>query len=329
MAKQIVADYDAGKAKYCNDPRTVDYTQPKSSGGKVCYDCTSFVSCCYKHAGLNSMYDKSCSGKTLIQEILKGGQMFLCNSANLSLAKPGDVLVRAKSKVTESMMNSFIETEHAMIYLGDSKAAHSSSPKNGIKAVELGSRLTTGTYFFCRPADLIEADKKAEAITSKSGISEQPGSINGKNYVMKIPQAVCTAYTDKGKGSSGLGCVYNSTCASHNMPYGTKIYIPDLAGKVGDGVLTVTDCGGPFFDFDINTNTWNEKTNLDVYVLEWGTGKNATSYTFSINEQVKLGQWDKYKSAWGIYKNMGGKLVNFHKYNSEDSSITTHPNYND
>ena len=35
MAKQIVADYDAGKAKYCQGPRTVDYTKPKSSGGKV------------------------------------------------------------------------------------------------------------------------------------------------------------------------------------------------------------------------------------------------------------------------------------------------------
>ena len=329
MAKQIVADYDAGKAKYSQSPRTVDYTKPQSSGGKVCYDCTSFVSCCYMHAGLKSMYAKSCSGKTLVQEILKGGEMFLCNEANLSKAKPGDVLVRAKSKVTEADMGKFVATEHAMIYIGDGKASHASSPTNGIKTVELGSRLTKGTYFFCRPADLIEADKQAAQQATESQIVEQAGTINNKNYVAKIPQAVCTAYTDKGKGSSGMGCTYNATCASHNMPYGTKIYIPALAGKAGEGIYTVTDCGGPFFDFDINTNTWDEKINADAYVLEWGTGKNATSYSYSIDEQVKLGQWDKYKSAWGIYKNMNGKLMNFTKFNTEDTNIKSHSKFND
>jgi murein DD-endopeptidase MepM/ murein hydrolase activator NlpD/beta-lactamase superfamily II metal-dependent hydrolase/3D (Asp-Asp-Asp) domain-containing protein len=329
MAKQIVADYDAGKAKYCQGPRTVDYTKPQSSGGKVCYDCTSFVSCCYLNAGLNSMYNKSCSGKTMVNEILKGGIMFLCNEANLAQARPGDVLIRAKRTLSEADMNKFVETEHAMIYLGDGKAAHASSPSIGIKIVELGNRLTKGTYFFARPADLIEADRQADQQAANAGLSEQSGSIDGKNYVMKIPQAVCTAYTDKGKGSSGMGCTYNATCASHNMPYGTKIYIPYLAGKAGDGVFTVTDCGGPFFDFDINTNTWNEKVNADAYVLEWGTSKNATSYTYSIDEQVKLGQWDKYKSAWGTYKNMGGKLVNLTKFNSEDANITSHARYND
>ena len=329
MAKQIVADYDAGKAKYCQRPRTVDYTKPQSSGGKVCYDCTSFVSCCYLNAGLNSMYNKSCSGKTMVQEINKGGLMFLCNEANLAQARPGDVLIRAKKTLSEADMNKFVETEHAMIYLGDGKAAHASSPSIGIKIVELGNRLTKGTYFFARPADLIEADKQADQQAANAGLSEQSGSIDGKNYIMKIPQAVCTAYTDKGKGSSGMGCTYNATCASHNMPYGTKIYIPYLNGKAGDGVFTVTDCGGPFFDFDINTNTWSEKVNADAYVLEWGTGKNATSYTYSIDEQVKLGQWNKYKSAWGIYKNMGGKLVNLHKFDATDANIKTHARYND
>ena len=329
MAKQIVADYDAGKAKYCQGPRTVDYTKPQSSGGKVCYDCTSFVSCCYLNAGLNSMYNKSCSGGTMVKEINKGGLMFLCNEANLKDARPGDVLIRAKKTLSQSDMNTFVDTEHAMIYLGDGKAAHASSPSIGIKIVELGNRLTKGTYFFARPADLIEADKQADQQAANAGLSEQSGSIDGKNYIMKIPQAVCTAYTDKGKGSSGMGCTYNATCASHNMPYGTKIYIPYLAGKAGDGVFTVTDCGGPFFDFDINTNTWSEKVNADAYVLEWGTGKNATSYTYAIEEQVKLNQWDKYKSAWGIYKNMGGKLINLHKFDATDSNIKTHARYND
>ena len=112
------------------------------------------------------------------------------------------------------------------------------------------------------------------------------------------------------------------------MPYGTKIYIPALAGQAGDGIFTVQDTGGCFFDFDIYTNTWSGKKNMDAYVLQWGSGKSAASYTWAMNLYNSRGTWNKYIPAWNTYKNMGGKLMTFTKYNSEDSNIKNHPNYN-
>lgn len=83
-----------------------------------------------------------------------------------------------------------------------------------------------------------------------------------------------------------------------------------------------------FFDFDLYTTSWSGKTNYDVYVLEWGTGKNANSYTWALDLYSET-QWNTYKSAWDKYKTMGGKLVNFLKFNSEDANIKTHKRYND
>ena len=329
MAKQIYQQYVDGKAKYCQIPRTVDFTKPKTNGGKICYDCTSTVSCCYLHAGLNSVYDKSCSGGTLVKEILKGGKIWACNEEGLKEAKPGDIVLTATSTISGTNITNFFSTTHAMVYIGDGNIIHAAGTKSGIKYESLGYRLTNGKHVFARPADLIEADKKAESSNNNSGVTETAGNVDGKDYVMRIPGAVVTAYTGSGKGASGLGCVYNSTCASHNMPYGTKIYIPALAGKAGNGIFTVTDTGGCFFDFDIFTNTWAGKTNMDAYVLEWGTGKVAASYKWAINYYLGKNSWTKYIPAWNTYKNMGGKLINFHKYKSEDADIKSHPNYND
>jgi 3D (Asp-Asp-Asp) domain-containing protein len=166
--------------------------------------------------------------------------------------------------------------------------------------------------------------------TNINNVSPTNNIIDGKDYVAKISSAVCTSYNGSGKGSSGLGLEINKTCASHNMPYGTKIYIPELKNKLNtDGILTVTDVGGPYYDFDICTNQSMKKCNMDVYILEWGTGRIAPSYYKSIDQQIDLGQWDRYKAAWNIYKAMNGKLINFTKYNQEDTNIKNHPNYND
>ena len=330
MAAKIVADYDAGKAKYCQSPRTVQYDQPKSSGGKVCYDCTSMVSCCYHHAGLKSMYDKSCSGGSLIAEIVNnGGKMWLLNDAGLQEAKPGDVVLKANSKVSQSDMNSKIATSHAMIYVGDGKISHASSSKSGIKTEDLKSsfRWKDGKHFFVRPRDLIDADAQAAA-TSPGSVDMTKGSIDGKSYVAKISGAVCTSYYGGGgKGASGLGLENGKTCASHNMPYGTKIYIPSLKNKLGgDGIVTVTDTGGPLFDFDLYTNKSVGKTNADAYVLSWGTGKVAPSYTWGLNFYSDS-QWNNLKSAWNKYKSMNGQLMNFLKFNQEDTNIKNHKRY--
>ena len=339
MAKQIYQDCVDGKAWYSQPYRTCEYTKPVTikagnGTGKTGYDCTSFVSCCYMHAGLKSMYAKSCGQGSLVREIQKGGKMIPCNSENMTYILPGDILLTASSTVTQNQCNqlAFITTSHAAIYVGNNQIIHARGKDKGIQANEIDYYLTKGNYFFVRPADLLAADLTAaqqQSSSSGGGVDETAGSINGFDYVAKIPQAVCTAYTGSGAGASGMGCVYNSTCASHNMPYGTKIYIPSLAGQAGDGIFTVTDTGGCFFDFDIFTNTWSGKANMDAYVLQWGTGKTAASYTWAINLYNSRGTWSKYIPAWNTYKNMGGKLMSFTKYNSEDANITSHTNYND
>jgi 3D (Asp-Asp-Asp) domain-containing protein len=282
------------------------------------------------NAGLKSMYSKSCSGGSLIQEILNGGEMWMCNDTGAQSAKPGDVLVRAKSTVSESQMGSFIDTEHAMIYVGDGKIIHAKGKKYGIVHEELGSRLTDGRNFFVRPADLIEADKQAAQMGSGStgSVTVENGTIDGQNYVAKIPGAVCTSYYGDGSSASGMPLVNGSVCASHNLPYGTKIYIPSLKDLPGKGIVTVVDTGGPLFDFDIYSSSSLGKEARDAYVLEWGTGKISWSYTEAIDFYVKKGTWNTYTSAWNMYKNMGGKLIGFLKFSDKDQDIKNHPQYN-
>ena len=281
------------------------------------------------------MYAKSASGGSLMAEIVNnGGQMWLMTEAGIANALPGDVLVRTKSgrTVTEADMGTNIPIEHAMVYIGDGQVIHASGKSRGIVQDDIRSR-NANTHIFVRPKDLIEADKLAaqqQQNGSSGKVDETAGTINGKNYVAKIPGAVCTSYADTGAGASGMGCVHNKTCASHNIPYGSKIYIPGVQAITGgDGIYTVTDTGGPLFDFDICTNKNISKANYDAYVLEWGSGKAAGSYTYFINYYLDRGTWEKYVPAWHSYKEMGGVLMGYTKYNQEDANITSHPHYND
>ena len=338
MAEQIYQDGQAGKAWYSQPYRTTDYTKPnKMPDGRVGYDCSSTVSCCYRHAGLMSLTDKTCSGGGLVAEVVKNpGEMWLLNEEGLNYAKPGDVIMTATRSISQSDMGKQIPTSHTMIYIGDGQIIHAAGKNKGILKEDIRNtyRFTNGKHFFMRPLDLQQADKAAAALTpsdSGTGVVEESGTTDGKNYIAKIPGAVVTSYSETGTGSSGMGCEYNKTVASHNLPYGTKIYIPQLNGQCGDGVFTVTDTGGCFFDFDVCTNKSLGKTTMDAYVLEWGsdTTKIANSYTWAINLYKEKGTWDRYKSAWDKYKTMGGKLIGFTKYSQEDANITSHPNYND
>ena len=346
MAKQILQDCNDNKAWYSQPYRTCEYTKPvtiKSGNGtgKIGYDCTSFVSCCYMHAGLKSMYAKSCSGGTLIKEIQKGGKMIPCNKDNMQYILPGDIMITASSTVTQNDCNQlkFFTSSHAAIYVGDNKIIHARGKDYGIQITDINTNYyMSGKHVFVRPSDLLESDKVAASQPqvgnnpgsggSSGGVQEGSGTVDGMNYVAKIPSAVITAYQGDGTGANGP-LVYNSHCASHNMPYGTKIYIPGLAGKAGNGIFTVQDTGGCFFDFDIYTKTWSGKTNMDAYVLQWGSGKTSASYTWAINLYNSRGTWSKYIPAWNTYKNMGGKLMTFTKFNQEDANITSHKNYND
>ena len=331
MVETIVQECKDGKAWYSQTNRTVNHDNPGYNNGKIAYDCTGFVSCCYMHAGLKSMYAKSCSEGTLMDEIINNkGEMWLMDDAGFEKAKPGDVLLTADSNVTESDMGKKISINHAMIYMGDKTIAHAANSKKGIvkEAIEDWRK---GKTFFVRPKDLIDADAAATQSGSNGGVNEVGGSVDDKNYVARIFGAVCTSYSGDTSDASGLGLEYNKTCASHNIPYGTKIYIPQLADKLGgDGVLTVTDTGGCSFDFDIYTTSDIGKQNVDVYILEWGTGSVAPSYTWALNYYVNNNNWDSSKKkAWDAYKNMNGKLMTFTRYNQEDSNLKNHPNYND
>ena len=342
MAKQILSDCEAGKAWYSQQYRTVEYTKPVTiqsgnGSGKTGYDCTSFVSCCYMNAGLNSMYAKSCGQGSLIREIQKGGKMIPCTKENMTYILEGDILITASGTVTQNDCNQlkFFDSSHAAIYVGNNQIIHARGKDKGIQASTMDYYLDKGNYVFVRPADLIESDKVAAQQAQNSGgglgggLIEESGTISGQNYVAKIPGAVVTAYTDLGAGASGMGCAYNSTCASHNLPYGTKIFVPGLVGQAGQGIYTITDTGGPLFDFDICTSSWAGKTNMDVYVLEWGTGKVAGSYTYFIEYYLERNTWSTYVNAWNTYKNMGGKLIGCTKFSQDDANITSHPHYND
>lgn len=345
MAKQILKDGQDGKAWYSQEYRTTEYDKPVTikagnGTGKIGYDCTSFVSCCYMNAGLKSMYSKTCSGGTLIKEIQKGGKMIPCNKDNMQYILPGDILITASGTVTQNDCNQlkFFSSSHAAIYVGNNQIIHARGKNYGIQATDMDYYLSKSNYVFVRPADLLATDLAAsqQSSSSSSGsVTEESGTINGQNYIAKIPGAVCSCYKGLASEGGNLGVdgkplVMNVSCASHNIPYGTKVYVPGLAGKVGTGILVVQDTGGPLFDFDICTNNWSGKDNFDVYVLEWGdTSKIAKSYTWAIDLYVKNGSWNKYIKAWNTYKNMNGKLINYHKFNQEDATITNHPNYND
>ena len=156
--------------------------------------------------------------------------------------------------------------------------------------------------------------------------------IDGHSYVHKFNKAVITEYYagdktgSKQKGCMGTVLTENYSCASHNMPCGTIIYIPALKGVINkDGIFEVEDTGGMSFDFDMFISNSNKgkigKKNMDVYVLKWGNKKMTTSYTYIINYFKNNGRFEQYRKSWELYLKMGGKLIDFWKFNSEDKKL--------
>lgn len=49
--------------------------------------------------------------------------------------------------------------------------------------------------------------------------------------------------------------------ASHNLPYGTQLFVPELKeAGLGNGILVVADTGGHGIEFDINmSNSQGQK----------------------------------------------------------------------
>lgn len=363
-AKEIVELHKQGKAGYSWVPRTIDDTDRKIGSNAyvkdaAMYDCSSFTSCCYKYAGLNSLYAKNTDAG--VKEIVSnGGEMWLANEEGLKKALPGDVIytTTGRKNVTQDMMGKFVGTEHVMVYIGDNKIAHASTGKkpvpNQIRIDDVKNALQSYN-FFARPKDLIEADKKAQENNINSGGAAVIGTIStskGENFntIYSFPKAVCSAYTDNGAGASGVHCnpANGNVVAAHNMPYGTVVYIKELDGQAGggavkslktgkvvkelgapkNGVFYVGDTGGPYFDFDINTVVFSGKKNMDVLVLEWGDNSTPFwSFTDAINFYDKRGQWPLYPDAVKTYRKMNGCTINFFKFSSKDQYINQNPKW--
>ena len=366
-AKEIVELHKAGKAGYSQGTpsgnRTVD-DEKRIIGGNAylnnifVYDCSSLVSCCYKHAGLTSMYNKNTYAQ-IEQVVANKGQMWLANSEGLKSALPGDLIYTTEGKmpVRQAMMGKYIPTQHVLIYIGDNKVAHASTDEkpapDQIKIDDV-SLFLTSYNFFVRPNDLIEADKKA-ANTGSNSISMSNGTvnINGKSYptLATISGAVCTPYhanTFMGGGStySRTGQKYKDIvsnteitvptesagrsqvkyCASHNLPYGTQLYFPKLKEKgLGDGIVMVVDTGGHVFDFDINMDDgqaakFGGKQTMDAYVLKWGEDEVISPSYRKAASWYDLSTRQSLSTAWRNYIKMGGKLVGFHKFNNDDAN---------
>lgn len=183
-AKEIVNLHVKYKtATYNQVPRTIDDSKRIKWMGThygiknpYVYDCSSFVSCCYKAAGLTSVYNKSCSAGTLISSATKnsGYKMWKVDTEGLKEAIPGDIVMDANFKVTSSNltasnMSKYGKTHHTMIYIGDGKVAHASKwayHPNAIKISNISYYQNKGTAFFLRPYDLAAKDKSATTTTT-------------------------------------------------------------------------------------------------------------------------------------------------------------------
>lgn len=340
MAQTIVKEYKDGKAKYSNSPRTIDHDKPqKCSDGKIGYDCTSFVSCCYKAAGLSDFYDGrtgqgSAGSNTLAQEVVKkGGKIWFADKDGMAKALPGDVLMTyGSAKIDKNKLSngSGCKASHAIIYMGDGMIAHSSSPSSGIKYEKADYYVTgkhAGHSYFLRPQSLIDADK-ASSDNGGSGIDETAGEIDGVKYIMALKGSKCTQYKEgEGGYKDALGNrLYSSKCntvASHNLPYGTKVYIPYFKGKQTANpscIFTVTDTGNAGFDFDIccPASVYYGNKRMDVYVVSWGSGKGtAASVTYAYKHMSHS------ESMWRDYVKNGGTTYKVTKFCKDDVNITS------
>lgn len=201
-AKEIVKLHQDGLASYSQYPRTIDDTKRIYIGpnttvkmgtgawrkagssyygistsvnngkGVIAYDCSSFASCCYKNAGLTSLYNGNCSGGTIMSEIVNnGGMMWLANAEGRKKAKPGDCIMFCNGNhvPTQAEMDSkkLLATHHIGVYIGDDQMAHASqwaTVPNAIKISNVSSYSSLKTAFFIRPKDLQETDKNESTV---------------------------------------------------------------------------------------------------------------------------------------------------------------------
>ena len=375
-AEEIVQLCIDGKAWYSQYNRTVDYnkkqvikssyetirsqkkkkTYKQPGVGKWGFDCSSFVGCCYQAAGLDFMKGLSCAGGT-IQDAAKehNAKAWRYVDTKFENALPGDIVMFANDDVKLTKNNMFTcDTHHTAIYMGDGYIAEAIGYTSGIQKRK---RKTNSQWFFFRLEELTKADKKISDIPSdneeenkdviKNTSSDNSsgtnchnvsGTIDGNKYIYKFTKARCTAYGDNSGVGAGGTLTVGKSCGAHNMPYGTKLYIPATVGRFGNknGIWIVGDTGGYTTDFDLliaKTEKQAEKLlgsplTTDVYVLEFGSKKTAWSFTEAIewcNNYYGIGT---FHTSWNYYMKNGGCTINFYKFKDDDKTIKSKSWYN-
>lgn len=179
------------KATYHQKPRTYDDTKRIKWRGRlnglnnpIVYDCSSLVSCSYKHAGLTSTYNKSCYMGTLVSSTTakSGFKVWKCTTANLdNHAIAGDIIVVSNTPVPSIVdvdrYKGEGRTHHTLVYCGringKHMVAHARGNKlhpNAISYMPVYSDLYTYGMII-RPWDLAKLD--AEATEKKPTIVEK------------------------------------------------------------------------------------------------------------------------------------------------------------
>ena len=327
MALKIVEDHKNGKACYTQSNRTNDYDKPSIGSGNGLsgvpgYDCSSFVSCCYRYAGLTEVCDKNSDG---INSCCSKGYREKVTMSNLDIAQAGDIIWRKG---------------HVMIYIGNGEIAHASTGKkpvpDGIKVSKIDWQINNHDCYVERPSDLIAADQMASSAVG-SGSGEACQSVVTKNgtvgCVWKFTGAVCTNYSDAGHCSDGTSTAGKNVVAAHNFRFGSQIYIPALDGKAGggmagdmnlgpknNGMFRVADNGGPYFDFDVHSAKGTiSKGNYDVYVISFGKGPLSWSFSDAIRDAKKRGNW--HGDAWKSLISLNPQTLRFTAFKQDDLAI--------
>lgn len=364
-AKEIVKLGSQGKAWYSQYARTIDWNKKQiiknewetisyegkkqtfhqTHLGAIGMDCSSFVGICYQNAGYNFMKGLSCAGGNL-QSVAKkhGAKMWRYEDKGLEGALPGDIVMRVDSryKLTKNNMAT-VRTAHTMIYLGDGYTAEAGGYSTGVFK---SKKKMNNLYFFMRIEELTKTDKdngnsnddsKNNNNSTGDGGSGKNcyninGTIDGNKYIYKFTKARVTAFGGDSGSASGLPLVVGKSVGSFNLPFGTKLYVPELKGKFGnkDGIVTVTDTGVGCTDFDLFLDKTSDSKaerklgnpmRVTAYVIEWGKGRTGWSYTESYSWAYNHGNLSSFRTAFKDYIKYGGTLINFYKFKNLDKDI--------
>lgn len=319
------------------------YTYKQPGKGKIGFDCSSFVGVCYQNAGYDFMKGLSCAGGNLQSTAKKhNAKMWRYVDSKFEKCLPGDIVMMANDSVDLTKSNmATCSTHHTAIYMGNGYIAEAVGYSTGIVKRK---RTPNSQWFFMRIEELTKTDKdngNSNDDSSESGSNDNSkegkncynmkGSIDGHDYVYRFEKARCTAYGDSSSTGAGGKIEVGHTCGAHNMPYNTKLYIPSTVGKFGNktGIWTVRDTGGFTTDIDLliaKSDKEAEKLlgnplTTSVYVLEWGNGKTAWSFTEAIEWCNKYYGVGAFHTSWKTYMKYGGCTINFWRYKTHDKTI--------